>query len=178
MTNPVSVFFDACTLQNFAVVDRLDLLEKRFAGRAGWTEGTAFEIRRGVREVPTLAPLLNAVWLGTPISVGDLPPEKQQVDRIRRAIGGGNARPLEHLGEAQVIHHLLQKPGAVFATDDRLAAHYANGKGIGTINSADILSDCFDADLAGCPEAFEVLRTMAQLGRGVAVPPSHLYVCP
>ncbi len=33
-----SVIVDACTLQNFSVVGRLDILEQHFANRAGWTE--------------------------------------------------------------------------------------------------------------------------------------------
>jgi hypothetical protein len=31
--------------------------------------------------------------------------------------------------------------------------------------------------LAGCPEAYRILESMARAGRGVALPPSHLYVC-
>lgn len=88
------VFFDACTLRNFAVVGRADLLEKHFAGRATWTDGTEFEIRRTARHLPHMQGLLGAPWLGPPVIVGDLPPEAQQVDRLRRAIGGGSAQPL------------------------------------------------------------------------------------
>lgn len=29
-----------------------------------------------------------------------------------------------------------------------------------------------------CPEAYELLRAMADAGRGVAMPASHWYVCP
>lgn len=177
MTTAGRIFFDACTLRNFAVVGRLDLLEKQFSGRAAWTDGTEIEIRRSAQHSPQVQSLLGAHWLGSPVVVGELPPAAQQVDRLRRAIGGGVARPLEHLGEAQAIHALIGTDG-IFATDDRKAADFARRKGIRTLDSSDLLRECFEAGLVGCPEAFEVLQLMARAGRGVAVPPGHMYVCP
>ncbi|MEV4630498.1 hypothetical protein AB0J90_29980 [Micromonospora sp. NPDC049523] len=125
-----------------------------------------------------MAPLLGAAWLGTPVVVGDLPPAAQQVDRLRRAIGGSGIRGVEHLGEAQIIHHLLTTGGGTIATDDRSAADYAARKGLISLDSNDILADCFEAGLVGCPEAYEILVAMAAAGRGVRLPSSHQHVCP
>jgi predicted nucleic acid-binding protein len=175
---PTIVLFDTCTLRNFAVVGRLDLLEKLYSGRAAWTDGTEYEVRRAIREAPTMASLLGAAWLGLPIVVGNLPPAAQQVDRLRRAIGGNNLRGAEHLGEAQIIHHLLAAGSGIIATDDRSATDYAARKGIATIDSVEILGDCFDAGLVGCPAAYQVLIAMTAAGRGIKLPASHLHVCP
>jgi hypothetical protein len=42
------VFFDANTLMNFAIVDRLDLLKAHYGWRAQWTETVRDEVQRGV----------------------------------------------------------------------------------------------------------------------------------
>jgi hypothetical protein len=43
--NPIEdgVIVDACTLKNFSVIDRMDILEAHFSGRARWTEAIARE---------------------------------------------------------------------------------------------------------------------------------------
>ena len=40
--NPIEdgVIVDACTLKNFSVVDRMDVLGAYFSGRARWTDAT------------------------------------------------------------------------------------------------------------------------------------------
>jgi hypothetical protein len=48
-----SVIVDACTLQNFSVVGRLDILEQHFANRAGWTQ--AIQREAGKLHVPPIA---------------------------------------------------------------------------------------------------------------------------
>lgn len=59
------VIIDACTLWNFAIVERLDLLEVRYAHRGvRWTEAIQLEIKRHVSEEPLLQAVLEAQWLG------------------------------------------------------------------------------------------------------------------
>lgn len=58
-----SVIVDACTLKNFAVVGRLDILEQHFGQRARWTQ--AIQREAGRLGVPPID------WLGTAISAGD-----------------------------------------------------------------------------------------------------------
>jgi len=83
------------------------------------------------------------------------------------------------LGEAQVIYYLtVVESGAIFATDDRDAYNLARRRGLNVIDTSDILRECFDAGLSGCPEPFDLLHKMADDGRGVAVPPNHWYIRP
>jgi predicted nucleic acid-binding protein len=169
---------DACTLANFAAVGRLDLLRALYEGKCAWTEGVELETRRGVAELPYLQPLIGAIWLGTPVATDD-PLAVQQVDRIRRALGGAPGAPTQHLGEADTIYHAgLAGATCVFATDDRDAYYTAQRRGLRVIDTPDILRECYDAGLLACPEAYELLHKMAAAGRGVAVPGSHWYVCP
>ena len=46
--NPIEDGFivDACTLKNFSVIDRMDVLEAHFSGRARWTEAIGREAGR------------------------------------------------------------------------------------------------------------------------------------
>lgn len=54
-----SVIVDACTLQNFSVVGRLDILEQHFADRAGWTQ--AIHVSRNCVRCPRIRPVMPRV---------------------------------------------------------------------------------------------------------------------
>jgi predicted nucleic acid-binding protein len=178
MNRPGRIIFDACTLENFAVVGRLDLLQALYQDRSAWTDGTELEVRRGVAERPHLQALIGSTWLGPPIAA-DEPLALQKIDRIRRSLGGSPRLPTQHLGEAQIIHHISNvESSAIFATDDRDAYNLAQRRGMNVVETPDILRECFDAGLSGCPESFDLLHKMAAAGRGVAMPPNHWYICP
>lgn len=81
------VIIDACTLWNFAVVQRLDLLEVRYGHRGvRWTEAIRLEITRHVREEPLLQAVLDAQWLGEPMSVTGNAETLIRIERIRRGL--------------------------------------------------------------------------------------------
>ena len=178
MNGPGRIIFDTCTLENFAAVGRLDLLQTLYSDRSAWTDGTELEIRRGAAERPYLQELIDATWLGTPIAI-DEALAIRQIDRIRRGLGGSPALPTQHLGEAQAIYHLTAlESDAIFVTDDRDTYNLAKRRRLNVIDTPDILRECFDAGFSGCPESFDLLHKMAAAGRGVAVPPNHWYICP
>jgi hypothetical protein len=172
------VFFDANTLMSFAVVARLDLLEVRFSGRARWITAVQIEVQRGVAVEPGLTTILTAKWLGDPLEVSGIKGIKQ-VDLIRRALGGVDSAPLQHLGEAETIYCIEKSgsPESVFVTDDKPAADFASRRGIRVINTAKVLAECHSMDEIGCPDAYDLLLGMADQGRGVEIPPDHTYVC-
>lgn len=92
-----SAIVDACTLKNFSVVNRLDILENYFSKRACWTQ--AIQREAGRLQVPVIN------WLGTSISAGDDIDTLIAVDRIRRGLGATQADPPTlHLGEAEAIY--------------------------------------------------------------------------
>lgn len=100
-SNSPFVLFDANTLQNFAVVDRLDLLQVCYGDRAGWAEAVQFEIRMGVQSEARLCRVLSQSWLGEPIPVEGAE-AILAVELVRRGVGGIVASPpTQHLGEAQ-----------------------------------------------------------------------------
>lgn len=176
-----SVFIDTCTLANFAIVDRLDLLATRYGWRAVWTETIQDEVRRGVPSEPTLQKVLEVGWLGQPIEVELSTKGLREVDRIRRGLSDGlpPQDSTKHLGEAEVIY-LLEHGyiGGVLITDDRPARDFARNRRLTALDSAEVLAECYQMNEVGCPEAFDLLGQMADAGRGVRVPPSHIEVCP
>jgi hypothetical protein len=173
------VYFDTCTLWNFAAIDRLDLLEERYGHRARWTETVQWELRRSVTSTPYLQAVLVAAWLGTPVEIGGRPAALAEINNIRRALGALPGRPTQHLGEAEIIYHLqFVDQGGFFLTDDQPALEFARRRGVTGFDTQHIMAECFACHEVGCPEAFDLLNRMAAAGRGVRVPGSHLQVCP
>ena len=172
--NPIKdgVIVDACTLKNFSVVDRIDILEAYFSGRAWWTEAIAREAGR--LGLPPLD------WPGPAMSPGDDIAALIGVDEIRRGLGATRADPATlHLGEAEAIYVLERShPDWTFVSDDQPAIDFARRRGLSTLDTEAVLATCYEHGRIGCPEAFDLLTSMAGMGRGVRVPPSHWYVCP
>lgn len=94
------VYFDTCTLSNFAAVNRLDLLKERYGHRARWTETVQWEVRRGLPAHPHLQAVLDAAWLGDPIEIGGTPAALSEINNIRRGLGALPGSATQHLGEA------------------------------------------------------------------------------
>ncbi|WP_217693425.1 hypothetical protein [Streptomyces sp. CAI-68] len=172
------IYFDTCTLSNFAVVDHLPLLERSYGHRAAWTETIHWEVEKGLRAAPKLAAVLAARWLGDPVEISSSVKAVTEINNIRRALGGVNASPAEHLGEAEVIYHIENfEQNAIFATDDRFALDLARRRGVRCLESVDILAECYAMAEVRCPEAYELLCRMGDADRGVRIPAHHSEVC-
>jgi hypothetical protein len=172
--NPIEdgAIVDACTLKNFSVVDRMDVLEAYFSGRARWTEAIAREAGR--LGLPPLD------WLGPAMSPGEDIAALIGVDEIRRGLGATRTDPATlHLGEAEAIYVLERyHPDWTFVSDDQPAIDFSRRRGLSALDTEAVLTGCYENSQIGCPEAFDPLTSMAGMGRGVRVPPSHWYVCP
>jgi predicted nucleic acid-binding protein len=172
------IVIDACTWQNFAVVDALWVLEARYAGIASWTEAIRHELQRGVRVEPHLQRVLDleAGWLGAPLRLdqeGD-----HEVDLIRRGLGGDRSAPLQHLGEAEAVRALERASvrQRLFVTDDGPAADFARRRpsNIQVLDAAGVLAEAYSMGDVGCPQAYDLLRAMWEYPpapRAVRLPP-------
>lgn len=173
------VYFDTCTLSNFAAVDRLDLLEERYGYRTRWTETVRLEVKRGVRSSPYLQRVLDATWLGDPLEIEGTTAALTEIDNIRRGLGGTADKPLEHLGEAEIIYYIESvDPSGTLISDDYSALDFAAARGIATIDTRRILEECHSLGEIGCPDAFRLMQEMQSHDRMVRVPASHMAVCP
>jgi predicted nucleic acid-binding protein len=177
------VVIDACTWQNFAVVDALWVLKVRYGGIATWTEAIRHELRRGVGAEPKLQQVLNleSDWLGAPVRLDQAGDEV--VDLIRRGMGGTRSEPLRHLGEAEAIRCLERASVSqrVLITDDGPAAEFARRRAsnIQVLDAAAVLAEAYAMGDVGCPQAYDLLKAMWEYPpspRAVRLPP-HREVC-
>lgn len=146
--------FDSDVLRSFAVVDRLDLLERRYGAQARITIEVREEIASALPHEPALGAVLSGTWL--------FPPERSfavdEIERIRLRLGG-KARDRRHLGEAASIQVALER-GWVLATDDRDATRLARAFGVSTTSTPAILRVCTRNSMISADEAFGLFSEM------------------
>lgn len=176
------VVVDACSIMNFAAVDRMPLFETAMRGRGRWTQAVAGEIQRSSRSLAfkALKALLAGAWLGEPIEL-DTDDDRTEVENIRAALGGYPADPLKHLGEAESIRAIQSRAelsGAIFLTDDGDAKYLATHRGITVRDTKWLMADAYSMGDMSCPEPFDVLKAMWEANQGVDLPDSHEGVCP
>jgi hypothetical protein len=169
------LFPDNTVLCDFAAVDRMDLLRSVLDGRGRWTEAVAHEAHKSAAYLPTLATLARRGWLGEPIEVTE-EVHVRQIEHLRRAVfGGGDDRPLQHLGEAQscyVILNWAEFAGSWWITNDRDAVRYARFQGITTRETIDLMSIAVvDGDITAL-DAFALMTRMTDAGRHLRLPKS------
>jgi predicted nucleic acid-binding protein len=172
---------DTCSFVNLAVVHRVDLLQDLYGGRITCVEAVHKEVVGLTATMPELTSVFASSWFDDPVTFTD-GPDIAAIERLRCTVLGGRVRrPRQHLGEAQSIHAVATIPslrGAVLLTDDRAAADYARRRRLRVLDSVDVLSEAYEQDLVGCPEAYDVLVAMQAERRGVRVPATHYRVCP
>lgn len=158
---PVLVF-DTSPLSAFARVERLDVLATRFGESARWTVEVREEIRRGVGGHPTLADVVSAPWLGDPIRLTD-PADLTALERIRWALGGTDARPDRHRGEAATIV-AAEQLGAVAVLDDRDARALTAARGVALVGTEGILRACGRDNQLTWDDAWAIFTEMRGIG--------------
>ncbi|WP_051944563.1 hypothetical protein [Streptacidiphilus rugosus] len=161
-------FPDNTVLCNFAAVDRLPLLEKVLDGRGRWSEAVAREARLSARHLPPLAGLADRGTLGEPVEITD-PVTRAEVERLRRAVfGGDRRRPTQHLGEAETLALITKEREfrrSVWISDDRDATRYARHRGIVTLETYDLVRAAVAEELVDAGEGHLLLRRMTEAGR-------------
>lgn len=173
---------DACSIINFAAINRVPLFETAMRGRGCWTEAVEGEVRMlsARHEYQSARGLLASGCLSDPLEL-DGYDDTEAVEDIRAALGGVSSAPLKHLGEAESIHVIETRPefnGAIFLTDDRDATYLARRRGIDVRDTAWLVADAYSAGSMSCPEPFNVLVDMRMAARGVVVPAGHELICP
>lgn len=130
---------------------------------------------------PSLWPMVEDRWLGESVELDtDTDTDLREVDRIRTAVGGVAASPLQHLGEAESIRAMQARAelaGSILLTDDASAGDFARRRGLLVWDTCQLLADAHSMADVGCPEAYEILRRMRQADRAVRVPADHRGVC-
>jgi predicted nucleic acid-binding protein len=137
----VSLFFpDNTVLINFAIVSRVDLLEKLANGNGRWCLSVSEECAKSAR-VDGLA-ALNGVrdFLGEPLE--PTPAELLTTRVLRDGMAAPGDRPTKHLGEAETIAIVTSRglqSTAVFISDDTGALIHAEAHGLRIADTWDLL---------------------------------------
>jgi hypothetical protein len=167
------LFPDNTVLCNFGCVGRLSLLRTVLNGRGRWTSAVAYEASQSARFIPSLNSIPVDGWLAEPIEITS-DADIRRVNRIRRAVfGGTDEEPLKHLGEAETC--FLIKEGTKFAeswwiSDDQDAVRYARFQHITTRETIDLMTIAVvNGDIA-VQEAYDLMVTMTDKGRGLRLP--------
>jgi predicted nucleic acid-binding protein len=173
---------DACSIMNFAAVNRMPLFETAMRGRGRWTQAVEGEIRRyaNTLEFQHLSALLRGRWLGEAIEL-DSDADRVAVEDVRAALGGVPSEPLRHLGEAETIRAIESRPdlrGAIFLTDDGDARYLATHRGITVKNTRWLVADAHSMGDILCPEPYQILKMMWEANRPIVLPESHKEICP
>jgi predicted nucleic acid-binding protein len=146
----ILMFPDNTVLINFAIINRMDLLERLANGNGQWCATVAAECAESAKR-PELAALDGAEEIfGEPLFPDEA--EHQDVLVLRDQLAGPGDLPTQHLGEAETLAIIVRrKLPCFFATDDRGAARLAAKNGIGVADTWRLLKvahrkDWLDAD--------------------------------
>jgi predicted nucleic acid-binding protein len=155
--------FDTSPLSAFARLGRLDVLEARVGDSARWPVEVQDEIRRGVAAGHAhLTDVLGAAWLGEPVRLTD-PGDLAEIERLRQALGGTEARPERHRGEAATMV-VAQQLDAVAVLDERDARRLATVRSIPIIGTEGVLRACARHGQLTWDEAWDLFSGMRGLG--------------
>lgn len=151
---PREWIFETTVLSSFALVGRLDILERRYTGRAHWCLEVQNEVLAGIASFPALGAIVAAPWLGDPLESFAV----DRIERIRQRLGGG-PEDNRHRGEAATIVFARDNDWIV-ATDDADATRLARVEGLRTITTPRILQACTKDGQLSPDEALELFEEM------------------
>jgi predicted nucleic acid-binding protein len=123
------MFPDNTVLINFAIINRMDLLQRLANGNGSWCATVATECAESAKRPELGALEKTGEIFGEPLFPDQA--EHQNVRVLRDQLAGPGDPPTQHLGEAETLAIILQRQlSCFFATDDHDAARLATKNGI------------------------------------------------
>jgi predicted nucleic acid-binding protein len=132
------MFPDNTGLINFAIINRMDLLERLANGNGRWCATVETECAESAK-LPGLAALDGAREIfGEPLFPDEA--EHQDLRVLRDQLAAPGDRPTQHLGEAETLAIVLRRQlRCFFVTDDGGAARLATKNGIPVVDTWHLL---------------------------------------
>ena len=154
---------DNTVLINFAIIQRMDLLETLPNGRGQWCLTIARECKRSQAHHADLSHAGSI--FGPPLIPNRAELEETRILRIGMASPGDTST--QHLGEAEsvaiIVHRMLD---AFFLTDDRGAKALAARRNIAVVTTWDLLRVAYRTHKLAADVLAGYLRTLAANQRG------------
>jgi predicted nucleic acid-binding protein len=123
------MFPDNTVLINFAIINRMDLLERLANGNGQWCATVATECAESAKRAEMTALGDAGDIFGEPLFPDEA--ELQDVRVLRDQLAGPGDLPSQHLGEAETLAIIVRRQlPCFFATDDGGAARLAATNGI------------------------------------------------
>jgi predicted nucleic acid-binding protein len=159
------MFPDNTVLINFAIINRMDLLERLANGNGRWCATVATECKESAK-LPALAALDGAGQIfGEPLFPNEA--EHQDVRVLRDQLAGPGDRPTQHLGEAETLAIVVRRRlPCFFVTDDRGAARLATKNGIGVADTWHLLKVANRKGWLDADTLWGYMQTLGGQGRG------------
>jgi len=161
------VLYDACSLQNFGAIGRLDLLRRRHGhiDPPRWTETVADEVAAGAGTAACDVILADS-WLGVPIQPSSA--DQKRIFELQIGLNEGVRPATKHLGEAESLH-FADRLGGTLVTDDNGAYDFAfRMLGVGRVrDTVDVLRESVAQGELLASEAHLVANAMRNSGRSL-----------
>ena len=159
------MFPDNTVLINFAIINRMDLLEKLANRNGRWCATVATECAESGR-LPELAALDGAGEIfGEPLFPDEA--EHQDVRVLREQLAGPGDLPTQHLGEAETIAIVVRRQlRCFFVTDDRGAARLAAQNNIPVADTWSLLKLVYRATWVDADALWGYVLTLGRRERG------------
>jgi hypothetical protein len=152
-------------LINFALIDRMDLLDRLANGNGRWCATVATECAESAR-LPELAALHGAQAIfGEPFFPDDA--EHQDIRVLRDELARPGDQPSKHLGEAETLAICVRRQlRCFFVTDDRDAARLAFAHGVQAVDTWALLRVAHRQVWLDADTLWGYAQTLQRQGRG------------
>jgi predicted nucleic acid-binding protein len=159
------MFPDNTALIDFAIINRMDLLERLANGNGQWCATVATECAQSAK-LPELAALDGAGKIfGEPLFPDQA--EHQDVGVLRDQLAEPGDLPTQHLGEAETIAIIVRRQlRCFFVTADGGAARLAATNGIRVVGTWHLLKVAYRAHWIDADTLWGYVQTLEGHGRG------------
>lgn len=133
------LFPDNTVLINFAMINRMDLLEKLVNGNGRWCATVASECERSARQ-PGLEAMSQAHQIFGPPWYPQTGAERLDVELMRLDLAKPGDTPFQHLGEAETLAIMTRRSvSGYFVTDDGDATRLARKHAVKVVSTWDLM---------------------------------------
>jgi predicted nucleic acid-binding protein len=161
----VLLFPDNTVLINFAIISRMDLLERLANGNGRWCATVSIECNESSRHTGLSA--LTDAWdiFGEPLYPDRIEHQDTQLLRAELASPGDPAR--QHLGEAETLAIMLRRNvKGFFVTDDGEATRLATTNGVPVVTTWRLLLVAGRKGWVDADTLWGYVQTLRRQGRG------------